>query len=120
LAKKEDEDQSRSCKLRFRDHFFRDLRYIEFLGENGLIKILKNVPNRPFSMAKRRYYGWLYIEKGKVGILILPFFRVWGDIIPKSSIDHGYLRHGIDSTKDGPGKDCEPRVIRLSVNRARR
>jgi hypothetical protein len=62
-------------------------------------------------MAKRRSYGWMYIEKGKVGILILPFFRVCWDIIPKSSIDLGYLRHGIDSTKDLPEKDYELRVI---------
>jgi len=67
-------------------------------------------------MAKRRSYECLSIEKGKVGVLILPFFRVWWDIIPKSSIDHGDLRHGIDSTKDVPEKDYEPRVIRLSVN----
>jgi hypothetical protein len=53
----------------------------------------------------------MYIEKGKVGILILPFFRVCWDIIPKSSIDLGYLRHGIDSTKDLPEKDYELRVI---------
>ena len=55
-----------------------------------------------------------------MGILICPFFRVWGDIIPKSSIDHGYLRHGIDITKDVPENDYEPRVIRLSVNRGQK
>jgi len=43
-----------------------------------LIKSLKNVPNRPFWMAKRRSYGWLNIEKGKVGILICPFLEFGG------------------------------------------
>jgi hypothetical protein len=44
-------------KSRIIDRFFCDLELSGFSDENGLITSLKNVPNRPFWMAKLLYYG---------------------------------------------------------------
>jgi len=43
-------------------HFFRNLGFSGFLGENGLFLSRKNYPNRPLWLAKLRFYGLEYGE----------------------------------------------------------
>ena len=61
-------------KSRFTAHFFRNLGFSGFFGENGFISGLKNYPDRPFWLAKLLFMGWS-MGTWKEGLL-------WGSKIP--------------------------------------